>query len=145
MADEDRNEAPAAPAAPVIAAAPLTAEDPSRSAAPVGAAAARGFVGFPKLKYHPVYGAREIKDPNEEAGLQPAHNWFNSAEEADAHRTDREAQMVVHYNARVKVDGAVGGVEPMDPNNKAVTGEDGIVRNSVAATESVKAGNLEPL
>lgn len=128
--------------APTAGPAPQTAEDPSRT--PTVNLKASTFAGYPKTRYHPVYGAREIKDPNEEASLQPAHNWFNTAEEADAHRTQREAEQVVHYNARVRVDAASsdGKVNLKDP---AVTGSDGIVRNSVTATESLKSGFPEPL
>ena len=121
--------------------APSTAEDPSR----INPGAPTGFAGFPKTKYHPVYGARAINDPNEEAALpQPARNWFDTAEEADAHRTEREAQQVIHNNARVRVDAALAG-DDHDPNSPAVRGEAGVVRNSVSATESLKSGTPEPL
>lgn len=85
--------------------------------------------GFPTAAFHPVYGRRDIKDANDAVGL--SSDWFNTAEEADMHRTEREAQMVVHQNRDVKVADAVSS--------------DGVVRNSVAATESLNAGRAEPL
>jgi hypothetical protein len=123
--------------------APDTAEDPSRK---VAAPSSSSFAGFPKTKFHPVYGAREVKDPNEEAGLtQPLRNWFDTAAEADAHRTQREAEQVAHYNNRVKVDGAMKEDGTADLSDPAVMGDAGIVRNSVSATESLKSGFGEPL
>jgi hypothetical protein len=136
---------------PPVAPSTFTAEDPSRTLhaahLPTGQTAA-SFPGFPKAKYHPVYGYRLVNDPNEEASLAPAHNWFNSAEEADMHRTDREAQQVVHFNRRVKVDAssaAAGNDGVSNVPDEEVRGEAGIVRNSVAATESLKSGFPEPL
>lgn len=85
--------------------------------------------GFPSAAFHPVYGRRDIKDANEAVGLDK--DWFNTAEEADMHRTEREAQMVVHQNRDVKVADAVATA--------------GVVRNSVAATENIAAGRPEPL
>lgn len=108
---------------------------------------APAFAGFPQTKYHPVYGARAVGDPNEAATIfQPPHNWFDTAEEADAHRTDREAQQVIHYNQRLKVDANVA----LNNGGEALplTGDEapkGIVRNSVAAQESIDAGNAEPI
>ena len=128
-----------------IAPAPASIEDPSRG--PV--AAPTSFAGFPQRKYHPVKGAMTANDPNEAASLfQPEHNWFDTAAEADAHRTDAEAQQVVHYNRRVKADGHLflaANPDASPETNPAVTGEAGIVRNSVQATESLKSGYGEPL
>jgi hypothetical protein len=124
--------------------APDTAEDPSRKV--VSDAKAPNFAGFPKTKFHPVYGARMVNDPNEEASLpQPLRNWFDTAEEADAHRTQREAEQAMHYNNRVKVDGAMKEDGTADLSDPAVMGDAGIVRNSVSATESLKSGFGEPL
>lgn len=158
MADDDKKTAstssasaapkaadPASTAAAQPLVAPLTAEDPSRPVAAPTGAAARSFPGFPKAKYHPVYGLRTVNDPNEEAALQPPHNWFDTAEEADMHRTDREAQQVVHYNTRVRVDAATSDAGQAMADDPVVTGQAGVVRNSVTATESLKAGNPEPL
>jgi hypothetical protein len=141
---------PAADEAPPVPASPFTAEDPSRTlhAAYKPSGAPGSFPGFPKSKFHPVYGHRMVNDPNEEAALLPAHNWFNTAEEADMHRTDREAQLVLHNNSRVKADAslaAFGNDGTHDVSDDVVRGEAGIVRNSVAATESLKSGNAEPL
>ena len=84
---------------------------------------------FPSVAFHPVFGRQEISDANAGAALGP--DWFNTAEEADMHRTETEAQMVVHQNRDIKVADAVAS--------------DGVVRNSVAATESLDAGKPEPL
>ena len=132
---------------PVLSVAPQTAEDPSRAAPLAKATKAPSFPGYPKDKFHPVYGKRTVKDPNEEASELPgpAHNWFDTAEEADAHRTEREAQQAIHYNSRVKVDAALAGPGETSAEDPAVRGEAGIVRNSVAATESLKSGFPEPL
>lgn len=139
---EMEHQAPAADGQkPLVA--PDTAEDPSR--VNPASAPASGFAGFPKTKYHPVYGARTVNDPNEEGALPaPARNWFDTAEEADAHRTEREAQQVIHNNHAVKVNAALAG-EDHDPNSPEVRGEAGVVRNSVSATESMKNGVAEPL
>lgn len=135
-----------------VPASPATIEDPSRtlhSAFAVDTTAAPSFPGFPKTKYHPVEGARTVNDPNEEAALPgPARNWFDTAGEADMHRTEAEAQQVLHNNARVKADArlsafANGGAH--DLADEVVRGEAGVVRNSVAATESLKSGFAEPL
>lgn len=130
------------PESAAIGTAPLTAEDPSRQTDP--GRAPDGIPGYPKDRFHPVYGKVTFANPTDELRqCVPAHNWFDTAEQADAHRTDREAQDVIHYNRRVRANGALtDGVAEYDPE---VTGEAGIVRNSVAATESLKAGNAEPL
>ena len=82
---------------------------------------------FPSVAYHPVFGARPLKDANEVMSLGP--DWFNTAEEADMHRTQAEAEMVTHNNTSLLVK---DGME---------TGS--VVRNSVAETEAVVASTLE--
>ena len=105
------------------------------------------FAGYPLTKYHPVFGAKTVNDPNEGATVfQPPHNWFDTAGAADMARTDREAQEVIHYNQRLKVDANVA----LNNGGDAVplTGDDapeGIVRNSVQAQESIDKGNAEPI
>jgi hypothetical protein len=109
---------------------------------------ARSFVGFPQTKFHPVHGKRVVNDPNEAASLPgPAHNWFDTAGEADMHRTDLEAQEVIHNARRVKlarhqaeIDGKDAPVVP-GPDNPD---EPGIVRLSVQAEESLRSGGVEP-
>ena len=105
------------------------------------------FVGFPKRRYHPVFGSREAKDPNESATIfQPSHDWFDTPEEADMHRTDREAGEAVHYNQRLKVDARVAQATGKQvPPVRGEGAPQGIVRNSVAAQESLNKGNPEPL
>jgi hypothetical protein len=113
---------------PTAGAAPPSSDKP----APVPESAGeprRFFRGYPKKKWHPVHGAKEARDPNEEAELFD-RNWFDTPEAADAARTQREADIVVHKNQRVHVDEHE---------------ERGVVRNSVQAQESLDAGNLEPL
>jgi hypothetical protein len=131
---------------PVIPPAPPTVPDPSRA---ISAGPATSFPGYPKTVYNPRTGARVVNDPNEEAQLPgPKHNWFATAEEADMHRTDNEAMDVVSHNRRVKVDAALSAAAnngEHDLSREVVTGDAGVVRNSVAATESLKAGNAEPL
>lgn len=116
-------------------------------AAPTPATEAYGdgtpsFAGFPQTKWHPVYGARSVKDPNEAATVfQPPHNWFATPEQADAARTDREAQQVVHHNLATKV----------AQKNATLNGEElpgdrkEIVRNSATAQANLDAGRAEPL
>lgn len=84
---------------------------------------------LPTRVYHPVFGARDVKDANDLKNLSV--DWFNSAEMADLCRTETEAQMVVHQNRDLKVADALAS--------------DGVVRNSVAAHESKLSGANEPL
>lgn len=60
---------------------------------------------YPLTLYHPVFGAVTVD--NQEDALKifvPPHDWHQTAAEADAHRTDREAQMVIHNTRRMQVD-----------------------------------------
>ena len=82
---------------------------------------------FPDVVYHPVFGARTMRDANEVVVLGP--DWFNTAEEADLHRTQAEAELVTHNNTSLLVkDGTEVGP---------------VVRNSVTETEAVAASTLE--
>jgi len=97
--------------------------------------AAGSFAGFPQTKYNPVLGAKTANDPNEAASLfQPEHDWFNTPGEADMHRTEREAAVVMHHNTSRKV---AGVLEAQDGNTP--------VRNSVQSQEARDAGNAEPI
>ena len=84
---------------------------------------------FPSAAFHPVFGRREINDefPASTFGL----DWFNTAEEADMHRTETEAQIVVHHNQSIKVADAIA--------------TNGVVRNSVVASAKHDEGKPEPL
>lgn len=104
----------------------------------------KNLAGFPKTKYHPVLGAITVKDPNEVAALLPAHDYFDTAEEADMHRTSREADQVIAHNTAIKVAAKLQG-KPVDLQDPVNVGAGGVVRNSVAATESLKSGGAEPL
>lgn len=84
---------------------------------------------LPTRVWHPVFGAKDVTDANDIKKL--SIDYFNTAEEADLHRTETEAQMVVHQNRHLKVQDALAS--------------DGVVRNSVAATESLNSGANEPL
>lgn len=97
---------------------------------------------FPAEVWHPIHGGRIVTDPNDLAKLGP--DWFETAEIADAHRTWTEAKVTMHHNQAVKVAEATGKtVENPEPG--PVDAPQGVVRNSVAATESLDAGNPEPL
>jgi hypothetical protein len=108
-------------------------------------AARRGFVGFPKTLYHPVLGGRQVNDPNEEASLPgPAHNWWPTAGEADMHRTDLEAQEVIHHARDWKLRGHEAEIKGEDiPPTVIPEGEEAPVRYSVQAEESLNSG-VEP-
>ena len=59
---------------------------------------------FPKTIYHPVQGAVTVKDAEEAAKVVTVPtDWFATAAEADAHRTENEAQVVIHYGRRDQV------------------------------------------
>ena len=88
--------------------------------------------GFPRMKFHPVHGGVEIKTPDELAGLQPATDWFDTAEAADAARTWTEAHVAMTQNSRAKL-----GAHDEAGHT--------VVRNSVQADESVRRGLTEPL
>jgi hypothetical protein len=102
-------------------------------------------VDYPGTLYHPVLGARYVNDSNEANELPgPAHNWWPTAEEADMHRTDLEAQEVIHHarswknevNLASTVNEKTGEVTVEDTNKP--------VRYSVQAEEVLKRGGVEP-
>ena len=90
---------------------------------------------YPLTLYHPVLGAVTVD--NQDDALKtfvPHHDWFHTAAEADAHRTDREAMMVIHNTRRMQVDAMAGS-----DVHKDVAPETGTVVHSVSHTEdSVK-------
>jgi len=88
--------------------------------------------GFPKTLYHPVHGGIELADPAEEASLVPRTDWFNTPEEADAHRTYTEAQLAAHKTLTAKL-------QALEEAGK------GVVHNSVQAHQNLLAGRAEPL
>jgi hypothetical protein len=95
-----------------------------------------------------------VNDSNEANELPgPAHNWWPTAEEADMHRTDLEAQEVIHHARSWKnevnlamIDGEPLPIESSTVNEKTgeVTVEDTNkpVRYSVQAEEVLKRGGL---
>lgn len=88
--------------------------------------------GYPKLKYHPVHGGITVKDPGEEAGLYPKHDWFDTPELADAARTWTEAEAVRVHNQQVKLQELLDTGLP-------------VVRNSVQSDEAIRQAKVEPL
>lgn len=92
---------------------------------------------WPFTAYHPVWGARTAKDQAEadEMFVGDATDWFATAEEADAARTQREAEIVVQHRLNNRVDDALGTEKEVDHT---------VVENSVAADERIKAGTGEP-
>ena len=87
---------------------------------------------YPLTLYHPVLGAVTVD--NQDDALRvfvPARDWFHTAEEADAHRTDREAMMVIHNTRRMEVDQMAGG-----DVHKDVAPDTGTVVHSVQHTEN---------
>lgn len=87
---------------------------------------------YPKVKYHPVHGGVIVKSAEEEGGLVPKTDWFDSPELADAARTWTEAEAARHYNMRRKLDVLEDAGHP-------------VVRNSVQADEALRRGQTEPL
>lgn len=88
---------------------------------------------YPLTLYHPVLGAVTVE--NQEDALRvfvPHHDWFHTAAEADAHRTAREADMVIHNTRRMQVDQLAGG-----DVHKDVAPETGTVVHSVTQTENM--------
>lgn len=61
---------------------------------------------YPMTAYHPVHGkftAETHEDAKRVFGTNPL-DWFNTPEEADAHRTEREAGMVIHNGVRGQIE-----------------------------------------
>jgi hypothetical protein len=119
--------------------------------------ARRGFLGYPKTLYHPTIGARTVEDPNGEAELPgPQHNWWPTPGEADMHRTDLEAQEVIHHARNWKNEVSTAMLEGAGddlPVDKPEIGKGGVeewpetnkpVRYSVQAEEVLKRGGVEP-
>jgi hypothetical protein len=78
---------------------------------------------YPLTLFHPVLGGVTAQDQDTALRVfQPHHDWFLTAAEADAHRTDREAQMVIHNTRRMQVDDmatAYDAVASGDPDANA--------------------------
>lgn len=147
MSDMPTQPVPTAAAAPVepAAAAPApgdTLANPAQPLAPTKVPEptkadsfvhkVEAFLGYPKMKYHPVHGGIQLNNPNEEASLLPATDWKDTPELADAARTWTEAHVAGANNTRAKLDALDEAGHP-------------VVRNSVQADESIRAGTPEPL
>ena len=96
----------------------------------------KSLPGWPRVRYHPVYGKKEFADPYEAAEFgqdDEKGDWrFKSAAEADMERTDTEAGLVIAHNMRTKL-------ADLDEQKQS------IARNSAGAQESLDAGHNEPL
>jgi len=132
LAPTEPNTAEQSPAeareAPVNTAPTVAKDEPVADASPSDA-----IPGWPQDRFHPVYGRRSIADPNTYARMGGDDgDWrFKRAADADAARTQPEAELAVAYNLRRKmalIDDA--GDVP--------------VSNSVQAHESAASGNPEP-
>lgn len=59
---------------------------------------------FPRVVYHPVRGAVTLDTAEHAAQVMTVPtDWFNTAAEADAARTENEAQVVIHKGRRDQV------------------------------------------
>lgn len=91
--------------------------------------------GWPRTRFHPVFGEKAFKDPYEAAEYgqdDESGDWrFKTAADADAARTETEAQIVIHQNVRSK----------LDAHKEAGRT---VIQNSVQATNAAKAGGAEP-
>lgn len=103
-------------------------ERPTASVFTEGVAA--GPSGYPKVRFHPVHGGVTVNSPEEEGGLVPKTDWFDSPELADLARTWTEAEVARVSNQLEKL--------------KTLEGKP-IVRNSAQADEAIRRGQTEPL
>lgn len=127
---------PPAPAAVAETTPPVTHEKPEVKPEPPASPEKKSLPGWPKTRFHPVHGRKDFADPYEAAEYgqdDDKGDWrFKSAAEADLHRTDTEAGVVIANNMRTKLG-------QHDEQGK------GVVRNSVSAQESLDSGHVEPL
>ena len=80
---------------------------------------------FPQTVYHPVQGAVTLTDAEHAARVVTVPtDWFATPQEADAHRTENEAQVVIHYGRRGQV-------------QKYQDADEGVVHHSVTHQETV--------
>jgi hypothetical protein len=96
---------------------------------------------FPATWYHPIYGAREIRDYAEWSRLDD--DWRETAGIADMDRTETEARVVANHNDQVKREQILQGARRAGIREDRVN--DAIVRNSVQADEALKEGKAQPL
>jgi hypothetical protein len=101
---------------------------------------------FPFTKYHPVLGKRvaEKQDDLDKVFVGPEHNWFDTPEEADMHRTATDAALVLHNSTRMRVDALVSEADPdSESPDLAEQFDIGTVVNSVQHHEYVVKPLLE--
>lgn len=141
MADTETTKVAPQPPAPEAVAEmhpPIALEKPEvpEEPAPEPKDEKKSLPGWPLVRFHPVFGRKEFADPYEAAEFgqdDSKGDWrFKTAEAADLARTDTEAGMVIANNMRTK----------LGQHDEAKTG---VVRNSVAAQESLDSGHNEPL
>lgn len=96
----------------------------------------KSLPGWPRTRYHPVFGAHEFPDPFAAAEMgqdDEKGDWrFKSAAAADMARTDTEAGLAVAHNMRTKL-------AEIDEHKLKVA------RNSASAQEALDKGYPEPL
>jgi len=99
--------------------------------------------GFPRSVYHPVLGRREVNSFEDVQKLPPPlRNWFNSAADADAARTQPEADAVVALHNRMHAE-EMARLAAADPEERGAVVPDlpddhptrHVVRQSVQAQE----------
>lgn len=83
------------------------------------------FPTFPRTVYNPVQGAITLTDAEHAAKVVTVPtDWFDTAAEADAHRTLTEAQVVIHKGVR-------------DLVTRLEDADEGVVHHSVTHQETV--------
>lgn len=95
---------------------------------------------FPITRYHPVLGKRtaDKSDDLDKVFVGPEHNWFDTPEEADMHRTAADAAMVLHNSVRMRVDTLASEGDPYSETPDLAEQVDiGTVVNSVQHQEYV--------
>ena len=92
---------------------------------------------FPFTAYHPTKGARTANTPEESQQVFDGdpRDWFATAGEADAARTQREAEIAVAHRLQNRLDHELGNDHPVS---------DEVVENSVAADQRIRDGQPEP-
>jgi hypothetical protein len=101
---------------------------------------------FPMTKYHPVLGKRtaDKQDDLDKVFVGPEHNWWDTPEEADMHRTAADAEMVRHNSVRMRIDNVVSEGDPDGEKPDLAEQVDiGTVVNSVQHHEYVVKPILE--
>jgi hypothetical protein len=94
---------------------------------------------FPMTKYHPVLGARTV-DKHEDLDkvfVGPDRDWHDTPEEADQHRTQREAEMVMHNSTRMRIEDMIGRADAPEEHDPVEVLDIGTVVDSATHHERV--------